>query len=98
MLGWLLGLFCHVKKPVIPVADASTALIIGQQVAHEKYQKINYANYNVVVYDHYLRDNNRWVVSFELPENNGEVILGGGGPEVHIRKTDGKILYVGIQR
>ncbi len=97
MFGWVSDLF----KPTLPVTDATTALTIGKKVAQEKYPNIDYNSYAVQVYDHYLRDDNRWVVSYELVDGNGRImdnILGGGGPEIHIRKTDGKILYTGIQR
>ncbi len=81
-----------------PIVSAQSALLVGDRVAHGIFPSVNYANYSPVVYDHYLGDNNRWVVSYELPENNGEVFLGGGGPEIHIRKSDGKLLFVGLQR
>lgn len=81
-----------------PINDAQSASVIGDRVAHGVFPNINYANYSAVVYDHYLSDTNRWVVSYEPFENNGKVFLGGGGPEIHLRKTDGQVLQVGIQR
>lgn len=78
-----------------PIGSAQSALLVGDRVAHGVFPSVNYANYSPVVYDHYLSDSNRWVVSYELLGNN---VLGGGGPEIHIRKSDGKLLFVGLQR
>jgi Peptidase propeptide and YPEB domain. len=42
-----------------------------------------------------------WLVVYDLFDENGERLsgwTGGGGPEVHIRKSDGRIVYCNLMR
>ena len=100
MLGWLLGLFL---QQAAPIETPRQAQIIGERIAHEKFPNINYNKYRIFVAD---GDNKPhimgglWCVYYALVNENGELenVLGGGGPEIHIRKKDGKIVYANLQR
>ena len=99
MPGWVSSLF----SPPLPVRTSEQALLIGSHVAHEKFPNVNYNKYRLFVAD---GDNKPhimgglWCVYYELVDENGEIadVLGGGGPEIHIRKKDGKIVYANLQR
>ena len=97
MFGWLSNLF---KAPV-PVETAQQAQIIGERIAHESFPNIDYSKYRINVDDqqHPTR-RDTWCVHYDLLDSNGELasVFGGGGPEIHIRKKDGKILRVTLQR
>lgn len=88
MLGWLLGLFL---QPVIPVETPRQAQVIGERIAHEKFPNVNYNKYRVSVLDGDIKPyimGGLWCVYYEPINENGEIddVLGGGGPEIHIRK------------
>ncbi len=88
---------------VTPVKTPHQAQIIGEKIAHERFPKVNYNNYRLSVAD---GDNKPyimggvWCVYYSPINKNGELaeVLGGGGPEIHIRKKDGKIIYANLQR
>lgn len=90
-------------KPVTPVETSYQAQVIGERIAHEKFPRVNYNNYRISVADGddkpYIMGG-VWCVYFSpISENGGlEEVLGGGGPEIHIRKKDGKIIYANLQR
>lgn len=96
MFGWVSNLF----SPSLPVRTSEQALLIGSHVAHNKYPNIDYNRYRINVDDSYLNSRNIWVVSYLLLDANGRTadVLGGGGPVIHISKTDGKIVYINLQR
>ena len=90
-------------KPVTPVETSYQAQVIGERIAHEKFPRVNYNNYRISVADGddkpYIMGS-VWCVYFSPISENGELeeVLGGGGPEIHIRKKDGKIIYANLQR
>lgn len=96
----MFGLIPNIFKPSLSVTTSEQALFIGSQVARNKYPNIDYNRYLVNVDDSYLDSHNIWVVSYLLLEEDGRIadVLGGGGPVIHISKTDGKIVYINLQR
>lgn len=100
MFGWISNLF----QPAVPVETAEQALSIGVCVAHEKFPNVDYSRYKVDVVDGDVYKplilGGRWCVSYELLDENGEsaLVFGGGGPEIYIRKKDGKVVRAVLQR
>ena len=90
-------------KTVTPVETPYQAQVIGERIAHEKFPNVNYNKYRLSVADVDDKPNimgGLWCVYYSPISENGELeeILGGGGPEIHIRKKDGKVVYINLQR
>lgn len=90
-------------KTVTPVETPYQAQIIGERIAYERFPKVNYNKYRISVADGddkpYIMGG-VWCVYYSPIRENGELeeVLGGGGPEIHIRKKDGRIMYANLQR
>lgn len=90
-------------KTSTPVRTSQQALLIWERIAHKKFPNIDYSRYRVSVDD---GDNKpfiyggMWCVYYSPINENGEIeeVLGGGGPEILIRKKDGKIVHACLQR
>jgi hypothetical protein len=84
--------------PSQPAITAEEALKIGVQAAHERFPDIEYSRYIVHVEDYskfIQRVEDIWVVFYSLDNPR---IRGGGGPAVHIRKSDGRVMKTYLQR
>lgn len=82
----------------VPVETAEQALAIGERVAHEEFPNIDYSKYEVQVeYRCYRNGCKVWEVWY-WDVNKDPRIFGGGGPEISIRQTDGKILNAVLGR
>lgn len=85
--------------PHNPVNTSLEAIRIAENIVHQKYPDINYDNYTAQV--EFDQNTNEWCIFYMLntieghPDNN---IMGGGGPEIHLRKSDGKITKVVLQK
>ena len=95
MFGWILGLF--ISSPVLTFRQAQ---IIGERIAHEKFPNVDYSRYGIDIHDQCSSKGDEWCISYYLIDENKKRVLafGGGGPEIHIRKKDGKITYANLQR
>jgi hypothetical protein len=75
------------------------ALRIGEYAARSKWSQINYDKYSVYV--DFNSNTNVWCVYYLLKGSDGFTdfnVLGGGGPEVHIRMFDGKVIVNALQK
>ena len=99
-------MFCSISnlfQTVTPVETPLQAQAIGERIAHEKFPKVNYNKYRISVADGDDKPfimRGVWCVYYSPIGGNGdpEEVLGGGGPEIHIRKKDGKVIYANLQR
>lgn len=80
-----------------PVETEEQALDLGERLAHSLYTYIPFDNYIPQV----CSNDDEWLVYYCLKGPDGLInhhILGGGGPEIHIRKKDGKLLNIFLQK
>ena len=81
-----------------PVESEAKAKEIARNHVLKKYSD-SFDDYEISVND----DGELWIVSYDIPpvyDENGEIVeatLGGGGPEVKIKKSNGKITYCMLQ-
>jgi len=70
-----------------PVKTEAHAIEIAKEHVFKKYQD-DFSGHKIAVYS----ESNIWIVSYEWGGG-----FGGGGPEVHIRKSNGKVIYCMLQ-
>ena len=84
-----------------PVESKQEAIEIAKRYVKEKYKR-SFEDYQIKVVIESELDadgsDDVWVVSYSYIDKFGYAVEGGGGPEVHIRKTDGKIIYCMLQQ
>jgi len=71
-----------------PVESKEEAIVIAKEYVQKKYNH-NFNEYEIRA----EQENDIWVISYGL----GFGIVGGGGPEVHIKKSSGRIIYCSLQ-
>jgi len=76
-----------------PINSSDEAIKIAQKYVNKKYG-CHFSEYNINA----TLDDNIWVVSYYKRSSNSEIVLGGGGPKVHIRQTDGKVISCLLQK
>ena len=77
-----------------PIDHHLQALEIGQKIAMSRLPNIDYSKYTVKVHN----VQSEWIVFYVLNDADGQHFMGGGGPEIHIRKSDGRITKYNLQR
>ena len=85
MFGWLFNLF----KPSCPVETIDNALLIGKRVISEHFPNFDYDRYDITV--NFNPGKDEWDVSCIL--KNSENIFCGKGPQVHIKRSNGRTTY-----
>lgn len=91
MFEWLINLFWQPK----PVNSYEDALEIGKATIYDKWPD-DYSSFNIDLWDD--QKNGVWHFRYFCKRNPGEILLGGIGPGVDIRKSDSRITYLKGQK
>lgn len=91
MFGWLISLFWNLR----PVENRDNALNIAQTAIHRKWPG-DYSLYEPKL--SYDESKGIWHFRYLMKHEPGQYLLGGIGPGVDIRKSDGKITYLKGQK
>lgn len=75
-----------------PIDSSSEAIKIAQKYVNEKYGQ-DFLDYNINA----TLENQIWTVSY-LKKIESEIILGGGGPEVRLEQSNGKVISCLLQK
>lgn len=89
----LFSVFIHFQFNVSPVITSEQAITISKQYVYKKYH-IYFDEYTVNV----TSDDNSWNVYYTRVDSNGYAYEGGGGPELHIKKSNGKVIRCLLQK
>ena len=92
MLGWLISWFWQPPKPIETFEEA---LKIGQCEVQKRFPG-DYSSFNADLW--YDPQKSVWHFRYFIKHEQGEYLLGGIGPGVDIRKSDGKITYLKGQK
>ena len=96
-------IFCNSLKSWCGLSSSintsQQAIELADRVAKYRWNSIDFDKY--VIQAEYLESTNEWCVYYCLKGSDNRIdehIFGGGGPEIHIRKSDGKITSYKLQK
>lgn len=89
-----------------PLHNLYQAQTVGEKISRKIFPNVNYKQY--VIKSEFDSNSNSYIISFVLPSIPSQdlgsefikstVIMGGGGPEIHLDKATGKITHWGLQK
>ena len=88
-----LGYFSFLNQN--PVSTEEQAILIAEKYVSKKYNN-NFNKYAIMA----ELEDDTWIVTYykNIKLNEGEGLMGGGGPELHIKKSNGKVIRCLLQK